>query len=280
MRKHVCERVARIEERLTGNDLFSTGQPEDNQRVTPAVRCVADKTVVFLPGVRDPLVMKILVIDDHVLIRQAMHGVLKKLRRDAIVLEAANYQQAMQIIASYPDLSLILLDLTLPDRDGFSVLAELRERYPAVSIVVLSAVQDPANVMKALDMGALGYIPKSAQGDVILNALRLVISGGIYIPPEILAREELSNSAPRLPGGDRSQVSPADVGLTDRQLDVLALVMQGKNNKTICRILNLAEPTVKNHVTAILRALKVSNRTEAVIAANQLGWKLPAVAKP
>ena len=224
--------------------------------------------------------MKILVIDDHVLIRQAMQGVLKKLRRDAVVLEAPNCEQAMQIIANHPDISLILLDLTLPDRDGFSVLAELRERHPAVSIVVLSAVQDPANVMKALDMGALGYIPKSAQGDVILNALRLVISGGIYIPPEILARELLSISAPRQPGGDRSQVSPADVGLTDRQLDVLALVMQGKNNKTICRILNLAEPTVKNHVTAILRALKVSNRTEAVIAVHQFGWKLPAVSKP
>jgi DNA-binding NarL/FixJ family response regulator len=224
--------------------------------------------------------MKILVIDDHVLIRQAIQGVLKKLRRDAVVLEAPNYKQAMQVIANHPDISLILLDLTLPDRDGFSVLAELRERYPAASIVVLSAVQDPAIVMKALDMGALGYIPKSAQGDVILNALRLVISGGIYIPPEILAREELSNSALRQHGGDRSRVSPADVGLTVRQLDVLALVMQGKNNKTICRILNLAEPTVKNHVTAILRALKVSNRTEAVIAANQLGWKLPAVAKP
>jgi DNA-binding NarL/FixJ family response regulator len=224
--------------------------------------------------------MKILVIDDHVLIRQAMQGVLKKLRRDAVVLEAPNYKQAMQVIANHPDISLILLDLTLPDRDGFSVLAELRERYPAVSIVVLSAVQDPANVIKALDMGALGFIPKSAQGDVILHALRLVISGGIYIPPEILVREELSNSALRQPGGDRSRVSPADVGLTDRQLDVLALVMQGKNNKTICRILNLAEPTVKNHVTAILRALKVSNRTEAVIAANQMGWKLPAVVKP
>src|SRR5436190_1087559 len=128
--------------------------------------------------------MKILVIDDHVLIRQAMQGVLKKLRRDAVVLEAPDSKHAMEIVASHSDISLILLDLTLPDRDGFSVLAELRERCPAVSIVVLSAVQDPANVRKALDLGARGYIPKSALGDVILNALRLVISGGRYIPPE------------------------------------------------------------------------------------------------
>ncbi len=235
---------------------------------------------VFLQGFRGQPVMKILVIDDHVLIRQAMQGVLKKLRRDAVVLDAQNWKQAMQVVADHPDISLILLDLTLPDRDGFSVLAELRARYPTISIVVLSAVQDPDNVMKALDLGALGYIPKSAQGDVILNALRLVISGGIYVPPEILAREERSHVTLRQPAGDRSQVSPADFGLTDRQLEVLALMMQGKNNKTICRMLDLAEPTVKNHVTAILKALKVSNRTEAVVAVNQLGWRIPTVAKP
>lgn len=245
----------------------------------PRSLCFADETAVFCRYYGDPSMMKILVIDDHVLIRQAMHGVLKKLRRDSIVLEAANFHQAAQIISNNTDISLILLDLTLPDRDGFSVLAELRERYPAVSIVVLSAVQDAANVIKALDMGALGYIPKSAQGDVILNALRLVISGSVYVPPEILAREELPNSAPRQIEGNRSQFSSAGTGLTDRQLDVLALMMQGKNNKTICRALNLAEPTVKNHVTAILKALKVTNRTEAVIVANELGWKLPKVAK-
>jgi DNA-binding NarL/FixJ family response regulator len=141
-------------------------------------------------------------------------------------------------------------------------------------------VQDPANVMKALDLGALGFIPKSAQGDVILNALRLVMSGGIYVPPEILARKEVSISPPRETGADRSGISPADVGLTNRQLEVLALMMHGNNNKTICRTLNLAEPTVKNHVTAILKALKVSNRTEAVVAANNLGWKLPTTPKP
>src|SRR5262245_18414138 len=123
--------------------------------------------------------MKILVVDDHVLIRQAVHGVLKKLRRDALVLEASNSQQATQVMAENPDVRLILLDLKLPDRDGFSILAEMRERYPTVAVVVLAAVQDSVNVMKALDLGALGYIPKSAQSDLMLNALRLVISGVI-----------------------------------------------------------------------------------------------------
>lgn len=223
--------------------------------------------------------MKILVIDDHALIRQAMHGVLKKLKRDAAILEASTCEQAMRILASDSGINLILLDLTLPDRDGFSVLAELRELYPTVSIVVLSALQDPAHVMKALDQGALGYIPKSAEPDVMLSALRLVVSGGIYIPPQILAHEEFLHGAPRQPAGDLPSDTLAEVGLTGRQLDVLALVMQGKSNKTICRTLNLAEPTVKNHVTAILRALKVSNRTEAVIAVNELGLKKQANGK-
>jgi len=219
--------------------------------------------------------MKILVVDDHVLIRQAMHGVLKKLKRDASVFDASNSAEALNIVSHNPDIDLVLLDLSLPDRDGFSVLAELRKRLPQIAIVVLSAVQDRDNVVKALDLGALGFIPKSAQNDVILNALRLVLGGGIYVPPEILAREEIPLAIPRAERGT-SQVTPEDLGLTERQLDVLALIMQGKNNKTICRILDLAEPTVKNHVTAILRALKVENRTEAVVAANRMHWDLPA----
>jgi DNA-binding NarL/FixJ family response regulator len=218
--------------------------------------------------------MKILVIDDHALIRQAMAGVLKKLRRDAVLLEAPNYAEAMARLAANTDTELILLDLTLPDRDGFDVLAELRERYPDAGIVVLSAERDAEKVRRALDFGARGYIPKSAKADVIISALRLVISGGVYIPPEILAGG-LSSAPQSRYAADKALASPEAAGLTERQIDVLALIMQGKNNKTICRMLNLAEPTVKNHVTAILRALKVTSRTEAVITVNKLGWKVP-----
>src|SRR5260370_18199272 len=112
----------------------------------------------------------------------------------------------MEAVASHPDISLILLDLNLPDRDGFSMLAELRERNPAVSVVVLSAVQDRANVIKALDLGAMGYIPKSARNEVMLSALQLVFAGGIYIPPEVLPPEH-SSHAPRQPGSARPLVS-------------------------------------------------------------------------
>ncbi len=224
--------------------------------------------------------MKILVIDDHVLIRQAMAGVLKKLKRDAVLLEAPNAAEAMQRLAAHADTELILLDLTLPDRDGFAVLGELRERYPRATVVVLSAEQDPEKVRQALGLGARGYIPKSAKADVIINALRLVISGGTYIPPEILAGGLSALPPAPYAAADNPLASPEAAGLTGRQIEVLALIMQGKNNKTICRVLNLAEPTVKNHVTAILRALDVSSRTQAVIAVNKLGWKLPEIPKP
>jgi DNA-binding NarL/FixJ family response regulator len=220
--------------------------------------------------------MKILIVDDHALIRDALQGVLKKLKRGAVVLEASDSRQAMEAVAEHADIKLIMLDLNLPDRHGFSLLAELRQRYPAIAIVVMSAIQDRSNVMKALDLGVAGYIPKSARREVMLSALQLIFSGGVYIPAEILAREETVHSIPIPQREARPIVSPSEIGLSERQLDVLAHLMQGKNNKVICRVLGLAEPTVKNHVTAILRALKVTNRTQAVVAVNELGWKLPA----
>jgi DNA-binding NarL/FixJ family response regulator len=222
--------------------------------------------------------MKFLVVDDHVLIREALRGVLHEIEEQATILEAANSVQAMRLVELNPDLAFILLDLGLPDRDGFTVLTELRQRYPAISIVILSASNDRNSVVKALDLGALGFIPKSGQREVMLNALRLVFGGGIYIPPEILARSEaLPAGLPAPAAAPLSAPTPADLGLTARQLEVLALIMRGKSNKAICRALSLAEPTVKNHVTAILKSLKANNRTEAVIAANALGWVMPPV---
>lgn len=218
--------------------------------------------------------MKILVTDDHVLIREALRGVLTEVWSDASMFEASNAQQAMRIVEEHPDLDLILLDVNLPDRDGFSVLADLRQRYPAISVVVLSALQDRMNVTRALDLGALGFIPKTTKREIMLSALRLIFSGGTYIPAEIFVREE----APSSPN-DLTHVRPTDLGLNSRQIEVLALMAQGQTNKAIARTLNIAEPTVKNHITVILKALKVSNRTEAVIAVGKLGWKLPGLAK-
>jgi DNA-binding NarL/FixJ family response regulator len=219
--------------------------------------------------------MKVLLVDDHVLIRDALRGVLKELKPDAMVLEASDCGQAMRQMAEHADLALVLLDLNLPDRNGFAVLTDLRQSYPAISIVVLSGFHDRANVVRALDLGAMGFIPKTSHREVMVNALRLVFSGGIYIPPEILIRGEADSGSAQ--AAARKPMSPGDLGVTERQIEVLALMMQGKSNKAICRVLDLAEPTVKNHVTAILKALDVTNRTEAVIAVSALGWDLPRV---
>jgi DNA-binding NarL/FixJ family response regulator len=228
--------------------------------------------------------MKFLVVDDHELIREAMRSALKQLDSDAAILEAPESRDALRLVDEHPDLDLILLDLNLPDRDGFSLLVDLRKRHPAISVVVMSAQQDHDSVLKALNLGALGFIPKSAPRKVILSALHLVMSGGIYIPPQALAKAESQSSLPPVStpstAPDADKPSPADLGLTERQVDVLSLMMQGMSNKAICRVLDLTEPTVKSHVSAVLKALKVSNRTEAVIAVSELKWKLPSVVKP
>src|SRR6266446_6335445 len=130
--------------------------------------------------------MKVLIADDHALIREALHAVLKELKRETVIFEASNSRQAMRIVEEHPDLSLILLDINLPDRDGFSVLGELRERDATIAIIVLSAVDDQDTVKRAFKLGALGFIPKTTEREVMLNAIQLVLSGGIYIPSEIV----------------------------------------------------------------------------------------------
>ncbi|MDX2203794.1 MAG: response regulator transcription factor [Hyphomicrobiaceae bacterium] len=218
--------------------------------------------------------MKFLVIDDHALIREAMLGVLGELSPHASVLEAASYGAALDLVAHNDDIRLVLLDLHLPDRHGLDVLSELRARFPAIAVVMLSAFNDRDNVLKALNGGALGFIPKTESRDVLLGALRLILAGGKYIPPDILGSTPLAQPAPPVPAvPDAAPRRPlTELGLTERQIEVLALMMQGKSNKLICRALSLAEPTVKNHVSAILKALGVSNRTEAVLAASELDW--------
>jgi DNA-binding NarL/FixJ family response regulator len=230
--------------------------------------------------------MKILVVDDHALIRTALRGVLGQLGGDLTMLEASDCRSAFDLIDKQPDLDLVLLDLNLPGKHGLAALEELRTRYPALPVVVLSSANDRASVMQALDLGAMGYIPKLSSNEVLISALRLVLSGGIYIPPEILARSGRSAAATAetaaAASADRGPPPrvPADFGLSEREARVLRLLLEGKSNKLICRELDLAESTVKNHVTQILKALNVTSRTQAVIVAAQMGLVLERVASP
>jgi DNA-binding NarL/FixJ family response regulator len=227
--------------------------------------------------------MKILVIDDHALIRTALRGVLGQLDGSLTMLEASDCRSAFELIETQADLDLVLLDLNLPGKHGLAALEELRESHPALPVVVLSSANDRASVMHALDLGAMGYIPKLSSNEVLVSALRLVLSGGIYIPPEILARSghvPPASPAAAAPSVQRAELPrvPADLGLSEREAQVLRLLLEGKSNKLICRELDLAESTVKNHVTQILRALNVTTRTQAVIAAAQMGLVLERTA--
>jgi DNA-binding NarL/FixJ family response regulator len=224
--------------------------------------------------------MKVLIVDDHPLIREALANVLAELGREVTVLQAESLKGALAELAAHPDTTLILLDLMLPDAEGTSVLGEVRQAYPDVPVVVLSANDNRATVLAAIDGGAMGFISKRSASPVLVNALRLVLAGEVYIPPEVLRAETLPRpvAGAALAAGTRR--TGEELGLTPRQMDVLTLLVQGKPNKVICRELGLAEGTVKTHTAAIFRALAVSNRTQAVFAVSRLGIQLPFLPSP
>jgi DNA-binding NarL/FixJ family response regulator len=223
--------------------------------------------------------MKVLVVDDHPLIREALANVLAEVGRTVEVVQADRLDGALALLAAHPDTSLILLDLMLPDAEGVSALERVRAAYPDVPVVVLSATDNRATVLAAIDAGAMGFISKRTASPILVNALRLVLAGEVYIPADVLRSETAPAPArPALPATHHGAGSAH--GLTSRQLDVLALLVQGKQNKMICRELNLAEGTIKTHTAAIYRELGVNNRTQAVFAVSRLGIQLPFRSAP
>lgn len=215
--------------------------------------------------------MRILLVDDHALFREALLHVLRQFDSTAVVIEAATAREAIRLAAHYHDLDLILLDLTLPGLNGLSALPELHELRPTAPLVILSASEDSADIRQALDAGAMGYIPKSSSSHEMITALRLVLAGEIYVPPAMLAALEALETASSPVGAASSMGERGIDGLTPRQVEVLRLMAQGLSNKGICKRLNVAEGTVKLHVTAVMRALNTCNRTQAVIEATRRG---------
>ena len=198
--------------------------------------------------------MKILIVDDHPLILHALEQVLRQSDRRLEVLGASDRTQTLTLLARHPDCALVLLDLTLPGARGLDLLAELRRDRPLLPIVVLSATHDSATVSAAIAAGARGFIAKTASPLALLDAIETILSGGRHVTTDV-------RSAPRVING-----VPVDIlGLTQRQSDVLRLLLQGKPNKLICRDLRLSEGTVKVHVSAILRALNVHSRSQAIV---------------
>jgi DNA-binding NarL/FixJ family response regulator len=215
--------------------------------------------------------MKFLVADDHAVFRVGLVYLLQKLDPEAEISEASDYTEALDIAGAEADLDLILVDFLMPGIDGFDGVSSLREKAPSAPIIVVSALENPADIQASLGHGAMGYLPKSSSSDVMLNAIRLVLSGGMYLPPALLGRQE---------GNVRFDSMEASLGqprlsekiarnLTRRQRDVMRLLALGRSNKAIAQELGLAEGTVKVHVSAIFKALSVTNRTEAVIVAGK-----------
>ena len=214
-----------------------------------------------------------LVLDDHPFVHTALLQMLADLEPGARISLTHRLEQALSSLRQHPAPDLLLADLHLPDANGPEVIARLRQQRPECPIAVFSGNVDAPTILRCLEAGAVGYIPKTHSNEAVLNALRLITSGCPYLPPQVLT----------LKGGSRTRLEPplarpADprhLGLTERQIDVLRLILRGLSNKLICRQLRLAEGTVKVHVSAVLRALGVRNRTQAVIAATRIGIEVP-----
>ena len=226
--------------------------------------------------------MKVLLIDDHPLILSALQSVIQGLGDHVTVVGAGSARAARDTLKAHPDFDLVLLDLSLGDADGFDVLTEFRTAYPALPVVVVSASDRTSDVIRAIDLGAMGFVPKRASNDTLFEALRMVMSGGIYVPPMTMGAEQPSERYGDGSGGLGAvrqgaseggfQTPPAieSLGLTPRQTDVLSLLLKGQPNKLIARELGLSVETMKDHVAAVLRALNVSTRTQAVLAVSQM----------
>jgi len=213
--------------------------------------------------------MKILVVDDHPLIVEALAQLLPQLGPNVEVRMAGDPAEAMEVLDNEPDVTLLILDLALPGARGLDFLGDLKLDYPGVPVVVLSATYDPATIRAALGAGAHGFIPKSVGPEILLAGVRCVLEGGIFRPEDS-----------RMPDGNGVHIAPDALGLTARQTDVLKLLVQGKPNKLICRDLTLSEGTVKVHVSAILKALRVHSRTEAIAVLARRGISAETMPAP
>jgi DNA-binding NarL/FixJ family response regulator len=193
--------------------------------------------------------LHLLVVDDHAVVRMGVAQLLRGLRGNCQVSEAADLEGAQAVLAARPDVALLVLDVHLPGQRPLQALHQIRRSHPLLPVALLSADTDPELASQALRAGACGWLPKSAEPRVLLGALELVLAGGCYVPPFLLHHRP---------------AAPAQEALTERQLAVLGHLMQGRSNKEIARELGMAEPTVKGHLVTIFRVLRVRNRAEAV----------------
>lgn len=208
------------------------------------------------------------IVDDHPMIREAVRAVIARNRANFQVEEFERLEPFLAMLDGGRRFDLAVLDLHLPGHRDMAALETLRQSHPELPVVVLSALDDRSSILRALDLGAMGFIPKTSPQDVFLGALDQVVAGGIYVPPSIASRRDMEERRCESPRPPRN---PLDE-LTARQRDVLALLIRGWPNKAICRELNLSENTVKSHLAVVFEVLCVNNRTQAVIVAREHGF--------
>ncbi len=222
--------------------------------------------------------MKTLIADDHELFLKGLEMILHDHDPEMEIISAKNYTDIFSIIEKDKDFDLILTDLAMPGAKWLDAIQRIHQTLPDTPIIILSAVFDKEIVQKTIEIGAAGYIPKTSSNAVIIGAVTLVLSGGVYIPPELLQGtnqnefdllKQVENMSPAQDVSEKVKI------LSPRQIDVIRLISQGKSNKQIAYELGLTEGTVKLHVTAILKILNVYNRTGAVVEATKLGLIKP-----
>ncbi|MEM7017954.1 MAG: response regulator transcription factor [Pseudomonadota bacterium] len=197
--------------------------------------------------------MKILHADDHPMLLVAVKYLLEKLDSAVHVISTASFSETQNALSLHNDLELLLLDLEMPGTKGMSGFHTLRQQWPELRIAILSGSEEPERIHEALDNGAVGFIPKSHSGELMLNAFKLILAGGVYVPGPLPPR------------------ASTDYELSERQQQVLALIATGASNKDIAGELYISEGTVKVHVNTIFKTLKVKNRTQAILKAREGG---------
>jgi DNA-binding NarL/FixJ family response regulator len=203
--------------------------------------------------------MKLLIVDDHPVLRQGIAVLVEQAWPGAVVLPARTAAEALELVVAHPDLDIVLLDLILPGGGGFEAITDISRLRQDLPVLILASSEAVEDIRRALGLGACGYVPKSAATTTLLSAIRMGLDGETYIPPVVLYAQT-PQAAP-----------PQKTPITPRQLEVLRLLEGGSSNKAIAQALGLSEKTVKAHLASIFRTLKVGNRTHAITVARGVG---------
>jgi len=211
--------------------------------------------------------LRIVVADDHALVRGGMALLIKMVEENVEIIEANDFSQAIECLSQNESVDLMLLDLLMPGMDGTKGIERICRDWPDVPVVVVSVNEETRAIRQAISAGAMGYIPKTSSPGITMSAIKLVLSGGVYIPPHVLRTttdEGTVNSGLGPAAQNGADDKASRFGLTRRQVEVLDLIAIGKSNKAIAAELGLTTGTVKMHISRIFKVLKVENRTEAV----------------